>query len=328
MSKSATPREMSLLLSQHAGRLVLATHIRPDGDGAGSALALAGALKAAGKHAVCTGLDDMPGEYDFLEGLAANIPAAAFAPQPGDAWVVLDCGAPDRLPQPLRAHAGRAEFCIDHHKDYSSFAGHALVDEKAGAAAELVMCVIEAGGWPITRGIAEALWTGIVTDTGRFSYASATPETFRRAARLLEAGARFDRINERVFNSMEPRRFRLRNRLLASFALSPGGKVAIVSLGPDDYAAEGCGSADSDNFIDCARGVGGVEITVFLRKPAEGDSVKISMRATEKFDAAQICRDEWGGGGHARAAGAELPGGLDEVRAAVFARLQEIAEAG
>ena len=313
-----TPREMSVLLSQHAGRLVFATHTGPDGDGAGCALALAAALRSAGKNTVCAGLENMPGEYDFLEGLDENIPAAEYAPEPGDAIVAVDCGGADRLPEPLREHAARGaargvKFCVDHHKGYSGFAEFALVDEAAGSAAELVMSVIEDGGFAITRGIAEALWTGIVTDTGRFSYKSTTPETLRRAARLLEAGARFDWINERVFNRMELRRFRLRNRLLASFELSDDGRVAVVSLGPGDYAAEGCVYADSDNFIDCARVVNGVEITVFLRKPAAGDPVRISMRTTDKFNAAEICRDEWGGGGTARRTRRGAGGSFREV---------------
>jgi len=326
MGKSVTPGEMAALLSRHDGRLVFTTHTGPDGDGAGCALALAGALKAAGRNTVCAGLENMPGEYDFLEGLDENIPAAGYVPLPGDAMVVLDCGAPDRLPEPLRPHAARlAKFCIDHHRDYSGFAEFALVDERAAAAAELVMSVIEAGGLPLARGTAEALWTGVVTDSGRFSYVATSPETLRRAARLLEAGACFDRINERVFNRMELRRFRLRNRLLASFGISSDGKVAVVSLGPEDYAAESCGYEDSDNFIDCARVVKGVEITVFLRKHTPGAPVKISMRTTDRFDAARICRDEWGGGGHARAAGAELDGPLPGIRAVVFARLRQIA---
>jgi len=267
MSKSATPGELAIMLSQHAGRLVCATHIRPDGDGAGSALALAAALENAGKNVVCAGLGGLPGEYGFLEGLAENIAASDFAPLPGDAFVLTDCDTPDRLPEPLREHAARGvKFCIDHHKGYSGFAEYALVDERAAAAAELVMSVIEAGGWALTRGIAEALWTGIVTDTGRFSYASSKPETFRRAARLLEAGARFDMINERVFNTMEPRRFRLRNRLLASSELSADGRTIIASLGPGDFAAEGCEASDSDNFIDAIRSVRGVDIAVLLRQ--------------------------------------------------------------
>ena len=325
MSKPVTPREMAHLLSHHPGRLVLVTHVRPDGDGAGSALALAGVLKAAGKNAVCVGLEAMADEYDYLEGLSENIPAAEFAPMPEDAMLVLDCGAVSRLPAPLQTHAPAiAAFCIDHHKDYSGFAKFALVDESAGSAAELTMSVIEAGGFPITRGVAEALWTGIVTDTGRFSYPSTTPETLRRAARLIEAGARFDWINDRVFNCIDMRRFRLRNRLIASFAFSPDGKIALASLGADDYAAENCESSDSDNFIDIVRAVKGVEISVFMRQPLPSGTVKISMRTTEKHDAAAICKTEWGGGGHSRAAGAEIPGDLPAVRAAVFALLQNL----
>ena len=325
MNETVTPDQMARLLLHHPGRLVFVAHVNPDGDGAGSALALAGALRSAGKNTVCAGLESMSDEYDYLEGISDNIPASDFTPLPGDAMVVIDCGATGRLVPAMQPHVeGAVIFCIDHHKDYSGFADYAFISEKSGSAAELVMSVIEAAGWLITRGIAEALWTGIVTDTGRFSYSSATPETFRRAARLLEAGARFDQINERIFNRMDLRRFRLRNRLLASFELSCDGKIAIASLGPEDYAAENCDLNDSENFIDIVRGVKGVEIAVFVREPLPNKTAYVSMRTTEKFDAAQICKTEWNGGGHARAAGAVIPGEIAEVRPEITKRLRQI----
>ena len=328
MCKFVTPREMAFLLSDHTGRLVMVPHIRPDGDAAGSCLALALTLKAIGKNTAVLALEKMADEYDFLEGLADAIPALEYAPLPEDVMVVLDCGAIGRIAEPLRAHAGKiAKFCVDHHKDYTGFADFAIVDESAGSASELVMSIIEAGKFPITRGVAEAIWTGIVTDTGRFSYPSVTPETLRRAAGLIEAGARFDQINDRIFNRVDIKRFRLRNRFLGSFGISPDGKIAIASLSPEDYAAEDCDAYDSDSFIDIVRSVKGSEIAVFLRKTHPENTVKISMRTTEKFDAAEICKTEWGGGGHSRAAGAEISGSLPDVRDKVMRRLQTLVAA-
>ena len=329
MGKFVSPQEMASLLAGHAGRLVLVAHMRPDGDAAGSALGLCAALKAVGQNAVCAGIEPLAPEYDYLEGLAEVIPALEYAPLPEDAMVVMDCGALSRIAEPLRAHAAKnAVFCVDHHKDYSDFAEYAFIKEGASSAAEMVMEVVEAGGLPLTRGVAEALWTGIATDTGRFSYASTTAETLRRAARLVDAGARFAWINERIFGRMELKRIMLRRRLLDSLEVAPSGKSVVGSLGPEDYAAEKCDASDSDSFIDIVRSVSGTDIAVFLRKTLPEGSVKISMRTTERFDAAAICKAEWGGGGHARAAGAELSGDIREVRAAVFARVQAIADAG
>ena len=327
MGKFVSPQEMASLLAGCAGRLVLVSHLRPDGDAAGSALALCSALNNAGVNAVCVGIEPLADEYDYLEGLADVIPAMEYAPLPGDAMVVMDCGSFGRLQEPLRTHAAKiATFCIDHHKDYAGFAEYAFVTVGASSTAEMVMEIIEAGGFTLTRGIAEALWTGITMDTGRFSYSAVTSDTLRRAARLVDAGARFAWINERIFGRMDWKRIMLRRRLLDSLEVSNGGKTVIASLGPRDYAAENCDASDSDSFIDIVRSVSGTDIAVFLRKVMPESAVKISMRTTEKFDAAEICKAEWGGGGHARAAGADIPGEIDAVRAAIFARIRDIAE--
>ena len=103
-----------------------------------------------------------------------------------------------------------------------------------------------------------------------------------------------------------------------------GGAVAVCSLSPEDYAAEGCDSADSENFVDVARAVRGVRLAAFVRKVRPDGKVNVSLRTKEPFDAAAICA-EWEGGGHKRAAGATLAGGLDEILELVSARLARAA---
>jgi len=318
------PAEMAGLLLACSGRIVITAHVRPDGDAVGSALALCLALQGAGRSAVCVGLEPISEAFAFLEGLETIISAQDYVPEPGDVMAVVDCGDFSRLSEALLEHAKKSiEFCIDHHKNYTGFAPHSLVDTAASSAAELVQSVIEAGDMPMTRAIAEALWVGIVTDTGRFSYPGTTPETLRRSAVLLEFGARFSMINEVLFNTVRLCRLRLKCRLIASLAVSENGKVAMGVLGPDDYAAEQCEPTESENFVDIVRSIKGVRIAVFIRQMSVGESVNISLRTAEPFDAAQICA-EWDGGGHARAAGATLPGPLAEQCDKIFDRLQAI----
>ncbi len=321
------PSEMARAILDCPGRLVIAAHLRPDGDAAGAALALCLSLQAAGRRAVCVGIEPLGDEFGFLEGLNEIIPAKDYVPAEGDVMVVVDCGDVSRIPEALRGHASTIlGFCIDHHKSNSGFAPLELIDPSSSSSAELVQSVIEAGDLPMTRGVAEALWLGMVTDTGRFSYPSTSPETLRRAAVLLEKGARFSMINDVIFCRVNLRQLHLQQRLLESIELSDDGRVAVVSLGPADYEAEQCTSMDSDSFVDIPRSVKGVEIAVFIRQVFLGKPINISLRASEPYDASEICA-AWGGGGHARAAGATIQGELAEQRTLVFTHLKALVAA-
>ena len=327
MSPNITPKEMAEALRQHRGRLVVTAHVRPDGDALGAALGLTLGLRAGGLDAICAGVEPIAEEYRFLDGVAEIVPAAAFVPAEGDALVVVDCGDTSRIAEGMRPHAAALlRFCIDHHKSNAGFAPVRLIDPKASSSAELVLAILDAGGFPVGRAAAEALWTGLVTDTGRFSYPCTAPSTLRAAARLVECGARFDLINERVYGLFELKRLRLQRRLLDSLEVSAGGRVALASLGPADYAAESCTHADSDNFVDIPRSVKGVLVAVFLRQVDAEPSVNVSLRTREPYDASRICA-AWGGGGHERAAGATIAGPLAEVRDKVRRELEALVSA-
>ncbi len=322
-----SPSEMAQALLDCPGRIVITAHLRPDGDAAGAALALCLTLQAAGRRAVCVGLEPLGDEFNFLEGLDKTIPATDYVPLDEDVMAVVDCGDFSRIPEALRGHAERMlGFCIDHHKSNSGFAPLCLIDPSSSSSSELVQSVIEAGNLPMTRGIAEALWLGMVTDSGRFSYPCTSPETLRRAADLLEKGARFSMINDVIFCRVHLRQLHLQRRLIESLEVSDDGRVAVVSLNPADYEAEQCTSMDSDSFVDIPRSVKGVEIALFIRQVFAGKPINISLRASELYDASKICAT-WGGGGHARAAGATLQGELAEQRAQVFTFLKELVAA-
>ena len=327
MNKNVTVAEMAQALMQSTGRIVITAHIRPDGDAAGAALGLCLSLRASGRQAVCVGLAPLGDEFNFLEGLTDIIPAARYVPAEGDEMAIVDCGDFSRIaPELLEFAKTRAHFCIDHHKSNAGFASFCLIDPAASSASELVYAILQAGGLPLTRGVAEALWVGIVTDTGRFSYSCTSPDTLRRAAVLLEHGARIAMINDRIYCQIALRRLRLQRRLLDSLEVIANGLISVVSLVPEDYEAEQCSSMDSDNFVDVPRSVKGTLISVFLRQVKPDGFVNISLRTHDPFDASQICA-EWGGGGHAYASGATVPGDVPSVRAKVLARLTEIVSA-
>ncbi len=320
--------EMARALLAAPGRFAVATHLRPDGDAFGSALGLCHALRAAGREAFPLGLGPAPETYDCLEGFGWNVPAEGFEPRPDDTLVVCDCGTPERLPAAVRPFAASmATLCIDHHEPGAGFPGPCLVRPAAASASEVVFDVLKRAGLPVGRAAAEALWVGIATDTGRFCYDATSPATMRAAAELLALGVRTQLLSECVYGAFPLRRLRLQKRLLGTLRTLAGGAVAVCSLSPEDYAAEGCDSADSENFVDVARAVRGVRLAAFVRKVRPDGKVNVSLRTKEPFDAAAICA-EWEGGGHKRAAGATLAGGLDEILELVSARLARAAAEG
>ena len=319
---------MARALLAAPGRFLVASHVRPDGDAFGSALGLCHALRDAGRDAVPLELGPVPETYDFLEGTDWIVPAARCAPRPGDTLVVCDCGTPERLPEAVRPLAlSLPVLCIDHHEPGEGFPGPCLIRPRAASASEVVFDVLKRAGLPVSRACAEALWTGIATDTGRFCYDATSPATMRAAAELLASGVRTQLLSERIYGAQPLRRLRLQNRLLSSLRTLAGGAVAVCSLSPGDYAEEGCDSTDSENFVDIARSVRGVRLAAFVRKVRPDGKVNVSLRTQAPLDAAAICA-EWGGGGHKRAAGATLDGALDETLRIVADRLVRAAGEG
>ena len=319
--------EMARRLLAVRGRLAIVAHLRPDGDAVGASLGLCRALRDAGRDAVCVGLGPVSDVYDFLEGLDAIVPAADFVPRPGDALAVLDCGDPSRLREELRPLlAAMPVLCIDHHVSSAGFPGSAfLVEPDAGSASEIVYRVALLAGLPVGRAAAEAFWTGIVTDTGRFSYDATSEATLRAAAGLVAAGVRTQLVAECVYGRQPLRRLRLQRRFLGSLRTAAGGRVVVGVLSPDDYLAEGCDSTDSENFVDFARSVRGCDLAAFVRRVRPDGPVNLSLRTRPPHDAAALCA-EWGGGGHSAAAGATLDGPLDVAVDAIVDRLARAAE--
>ncbi len=324
---SAVPAALIEALSS-ASRVVVVSHVRPDGDAFGSALGLAGYLRAAGREVVVAGLRPVPSSYAFLAGVDGILEAEAYRGAAGDLLAVCDCGAAERLAAPLRPWLARLPtVCIDHHKTNDGFARIDYIDPSASSTAELVWRVGRKAGWPLEPATAEALWVGLVTDTGRFGYDNASPAALRCAAALQERGRiRTGWINEQVYGSVSETQLRLQALAIGSLRRSADGLVAVVSLTREQYAACGATSIDSENFVDLPRSIRGVRLAAFLYAADEGRTSRLSLRTTPPYDASAICR-EFGGGGHERAAGATLEEPVPAARERVFERLRRLAAA-
>lgn len=307
-----------------ADRILLATHVRPDGDAVGSLVALGLMLRGNGRRAAMLGRPDACGPAGFLEGCAAMSTADELVGQEFDLLVALDCASRDRLPEPAAGLAGHIPLInIDHHATNTRFGLLNWVEPEAAATAELVAVLARVAGWPVEPAVAEALWVALVTDSGRFAYESTRAETLRTAAALLETGnIRLPLISERLFGSLPRRVFELRRRLLSSIEFLCGDRVILAILTREDFEQTGCTTADLEEILDWPRSVAGVEAVCLLYETAHADPTRLSVRTRAPLDAAALCTS-FGGGGHARAAGANVPLPLSDACVALRRRLSE-----
>jgi phosphoesterase RecJ-like protein len=305
---------------------VLTTHVRPDGDGLGSMLALADVLEAPplSKTVHMTVASVLPPRYDFLDP-ARRI--RRFDP-PGDLYrnaeaaIVLDTGTWNQLGDVgalLRA-LPIAKAVIDHHLTQDDLGALRLVDTTAEATGRLVYEAIRALDAPLSAPAAHCLFVAVAMDTGWFRHNNTTPATFALAADLVRAGARPTDAYESLFEQNTLSRLKLTGLVLARLQVTHEGRVAHTEICRDDYAATGALPQDSEDLINYTRSLSGVEVgLLFMEQPRGG--VKISFRS-RRADVARLA-ERFGGGGHRLASGAILEISLDDARRRVLAAVGE-----
>jgi bifunctional oligoribonuclease and PAP phosphatase NrnA len=297
-------------------RFLVATHENPDGDALGSMLGLTLGLRGLGKDVemYLAGGAPLPGEYGFLalDGLLR-------AP-PGDlserVLVAVDCANERRIGEdPAILSAPRLVLDVDHHHDNSRFGAVNLIVDGASSTAEIVRDLLSALEVPLTPEIAEPLYVGLVTDTGRFQYSNTTPKALRLAAELVEAGADIHDVFRHVYETVQFAKLKLLARALERARLFEGGRLVVSSLLRSDFDDVGAEEPYSEGIIDYLRSVEGSEMVALIREPPrdDGPTHRVSLRSShDEVDVSAIARLA-GGGGHRQAAGfsSELP--LEEI---------------
>jgi phosphoesterase RecJ-like protein len=293
-----------------ANTILISGHLSPDGDSLGSMIALARMLTAYGKKAFATADIKALGKPGFLDGVADLIPLRKLKHMKFDLFVYVDASTPDRLPPEARQFAETLpSLTIDHHAT-SAPSGVAILNPSASSAGELVWQFAKWMEWTIDRTTAEALWVAIVTDTGRFAYDSTSPCTLRAATDLLKHGVRTATINDILYNSFPVKAMELKRRAWRSLHVWKNRKVAEVTLLRDDFREVRGSKADAEDVIEIPRSVAGNQIALFFYQiPDRTHETRISIRTRSPWDATVIAR-QFGGGGHVRAAGCTIKGGM------------------
>ncbi len=302
-------------------RFLLTTHVRPDGDGLGSMLALAEVLERQGKSAQMTVASTLPPRYDFLD---PEQRVRRFAP-PGDEYrgseavVVLDTGTWNQLGdfgnflRSLKVPTA----VIDHHLTQDHVGELMLVDTTAEATGRLVYEAVTALGGPLPPTAAQRLFVAVAMDTGWFRHSNTTAETFALVAALSQAGARPTPAYQALFEQNTLGRLKLTGVVLERLQVSHGGRLACAEVRRGDYEATGATPQDTEDLVNYTLSVKGVEVgLLFMEQPRGG--VKVSFRSRARVDVARLA-ERFGGGGHRLASGATLDTTLDDARARVLA---------
>lgn len=300
-------------LLKSSGRVLLTTHVRPDGDALGTTGAMQRALAVAGVEARCLVLSDIPPKYAFLyDGVPHDV--LLDGGDVGryftgiDTLLVCDTGTWSQLPglqEHVEAFGGR-KLVLDHHVTQQDWPDTHLVDTTAGAAAEVAKRVIAAMGVSLTKPMATCLYAAMATDTGWFSYSNASSATLRHAADCVDAGANPDELNARLYRSEAASKVRLFARGLASMQLHAEERLSVMTLRRDDYAEATATAADGEDLINEPMKIASVEASLLLGENpdnAAATATKVSLRSKGKVDCAALLAT-FGGGGHPRAAGA------------------------
>jgi bifunctional oligoribonuclease and PAP phosphatase NrnA len=287
-------------------RFILTTHENPDGDALGSLLATHRILEALGKDTVmflAAKEFPLPVEYRFLplEEVFHEPPADV-----ADRVVIfLDCGNIDRMPADFLQNGENKVINVDHHHDNTRFGTINLVDVNASCTAEIVYDLAGLLDVQLTPEIANALYVGLVTDTGKFMYENTDARSHRMAAGLIEAGVEVNEVYRRLYEHAPTEKLKLLARALEGVTLLDGGRLAVTYISTEDYAATGASEALTEGIIDHLRTIDGALVAAVVRDQSDGGRAarKVSMRSTDgQVDVSAIARQH-GGGGHRRAAG-------------------------
>jgi phosphoesterase RecJ-like protein len=307
--------------------VALSTHISADGDGCGSETGLARMLAQRGMQVHIVNPTPWPELFDFLlaDDVEDRSADGADALRNIDLLIVLDISDVKRLG--ALAEAVRKltvpRLVIDHHIASEDKAGDViLADTTACATGELVYDLAYELGFEITPRIARSLYSAILTDTGGFRFSNTTPRSHAIAADLLAAGVDPEELYQRVYASAPAGRVRLLAEVLQTLGVDETKGLAWLSMQAGAADRFKVRQEDLDGIVEHARSIAGTRMAVFFRDLGHG-KVKASFRSTGGVDVNAFAR-AFGGGGHARAAGALIPGGLEEVRERVLAAAREV----
>ena len=307
-----------------SNRILLATHIHPDGDAIGSLIGLGLALESIKKEVFLYNESPLPAVYHFLPSIHR------IKHDPGeigtyDTAVILDCSDLHRIGD-AAADVSRIPVLIniDHHITNTRFGNYQVVDPASSATAEIIHRLITAMGIPITTAIAYAIYTGIMADTGSFRFSNTNPEAFKICHEMVQMGADPHKVAHHVYETISLNRIKLLNMLFDTIELSDNGKLSIMTLTQNLLQTTHTKIADINGLINYAKRIENVKVAALLYERDEersrwtnGSPFHVSLRSDGSVDVALIAAS-FGGGGHVSAAGFDILSTMPDIKMQLY----------
>ncbi|WP_221029161.1 DHH family phosphoesterase [Actomonas aquatica] len=302
-------------------------HARPDGDCIGSQVALARILRAMGREVICVNSDTVPRRLEFVAHGERFVNVEGLPAESAHVAIFVDCADHERPGPRLMARFPTVLGNIDHHVSNQGYAEHNCVDPRAAATCEILAGLFLDFNLPIDAQTAQALYAGILTDTGQFRFASTTHRTFKFAAELMACGADPVQAGFELYEREPLGKMKLLQRFLASLELHAGGRICVGTLVRGVFEETGTNHEDTEGLVDYARAIDGVEIGCLIEEREDG--AKASLRSKDPVYRVDRIAALFNGGGHACAAGLNVKGvAMPEFRrqlaTALVARLDEV----
>ncbi|MFA5554451.1 MAG: bifunctional oligoribonuclease/PAP phosphatase NrnA [Phycisphaerae bacterium] len=307
----------ALDLINSSSKILVTTHTRPDGDACGSAAAIAQAIKAQGKKAAIMLLSELPEWYEFLfdENPIFFEPDKNLKPlDEADLIILVDVNSDNQLAKfaDWLKSSKKKVLVFDHHVTNDGLGDLEVIDTTASATGVIIFDFLKFAGWEAAEKIAASIFVAISSDTGWFRFSNTDARSFTVAAQLIGSGVKPNEIYRRLYENYSPQRFKLMTRMLSSLELHFDNRFAIQQLRLCDFEQNGASNKETENLIDECRKISGLEGAALLVELKDG-RVRCSLRSSGKIDVRNIAK-EFGGGGHVFAAGAYLPGPLENAR--------------
>jgi len=304
-------------LIEQKQRFMITSHVRPDGDGLGSGLALCWMLKALNKEAYVVLRDRVPPAYEVLPGSELVIVQDDVS-EIYDGAFIIECSDVERPGLPSLANQFTVN--IDHHSTTVPFGDINWIDSTAAAVGEMIYNLCKALGVEVTKEIAECIYTALLTDTGSFHFSNTTERTLKIASELVRRGVEPARISQALFYSNSFSKIRLLGLVLSNIERDESGRIAWITMDRAAMYETGASEEDSDGIVNHALSIDEVEAVAFFKELSPG-AYRVSLRSKGKHNVAKVA-ELFGGGGHRNAAGCRITADLEEVKQLIIEGLQ------
>jgi len=305
---------------------LITTHPRVDGDAVGAVLALGLVLGNLGKSREIIIQGDIPEVYRFVPGIKMVRSYSQSTKIDYEVLFSLDATGMDRIGIPEeKLLSGRPFINIDHHVDNDNFGTVNFVLPSASSTCEIIYDIIKANNFPVDKNTATALYVGIVTDTGRFSYSNTTKKSLETAAELVGLGAEPNVVFNKVYQSYSREIVKLHGLLMLGISYRSNGRIAFSSITNRMFERTGCRMIDTQEFSGIPLEVKGVEVSILFTEMPQSHKVKVSFRSRGKVKVNEIA-NIFAGGGHNMAAGCVIEGRIADVRELVLSEAKKALE--